>query len=167
MAKKETAHEAVLAAVSINPLALTDEFTKIPSYLARYNELYADALRAHLLAKVKVDRAFAACYISERAAAEEAGDKITEALIKTRVENNETYHAAQDHSVVCESEKARLWGVLDALRAKRDALISLGAHLRAEMQGNPSIRGEARGSRDVAGNFKDDENFSADVEIDT
>jgi hypothetical protein len=163
MAKKETAHEAVLAAVAIDPLALTDEFTKIPSHLARYNELYADALRLHLSAKVKVDRAYAASYIRCRAEAEETGAKTTEGMIKSMVDNDPTYHAAQDHSVVCEAEKARLWGVLDALRAKRDALISLGAHLRAEMAGSPSIRGEARGARDVASNFENDDTFGVEV----
>lgn len=157
-------HEAVMEAVSVDPLALDDEFAKIPSLLARFNEQYADAYRKHLLSKHRVDRAFAACYLKHRGEAEERGEKITEGLLKARVDDDEAFHAAQDVAVAAEVEKLRLWGVLDALRAKRDALISLGAHMRAEMQGSPSIRGDRRGSRDVSSNFMDDADFGVEID---
>lgn len=160
----DAVHSAVMDAVSIEPMALDEEFSKIPSLLASFNEQYADAYRKHLVAKHGVDRSYAACYLRHREEAEARGEKVTEGLLKARVDADEQYHAAQDRAISAEVEKLRLWGVLDALRAKRDALISIGAHLRAEMQGNPSIRGDRRGARDVSGNFSSDDDFGVEVD---
>ena len=39
-----------------------------------------------------------------------------------------------------DGRRLKLQGVLDAVRTKKDMLVSLGASMRAEMQGDPSIR---------------------------
>jgi len=44
-------------------------------------------------------------------------------------------------------EKIRLYGVIDAVRTKRDMLISIGAQVRAEMESDPSIRERSRGRK--------------------
>lgn len=147
--EREQAHAAVMEAVSIDPLNLEAEFADIPARLAEYNEKYAVAFRRHLAAKHLVERTHSTVYLRKRE--EASGERVTEALLTARVEVDEEYIDAQQTAAIAESNKVRLWGVLDALRAKRDALISIGAHARAEMAGSPSIRGEYRGSRE-AGN---------------
>jgi hypothetical protein len=59
---------------------------------------------------------------------------------------------ARAKEVAADAERVRLYGVLDALRSKRDMLISLGAHIRAEMQHDPMIRERAALDREVATN---------------
>jgi hypothetical protein len=154
----------VLEATRIDPLALDDGFVKIASLLATYNERYYEALKTHLVAKAKVDRVYAQTYLSTREELNEVGEKATEAMIKSHVEANDNYFQARMAAVEAEAEKARLWGVLDALRAKKDALISLGANARAEMSGAPSIRGDRRAVRDVAANHSTDDEFSIEYE---
>lgn len=156
--------EEVLAATQIDPLALDDGFTKIAAQLATFNERYYSALRKHLAAKATVDRKWAQLYIAIREEMNDAGEKVTEAQLKAQIEAHDDYFHARMVAVDAEADKARLWGVLDALRAKKDALISLGANARAEMSGAPSIRGERRGARDVERNHEADEDFSIEVE---
>lgn len=159
----ETPAEEVLAATKINPLALDDGFIKISAQLATFNERFYEALRTHLRAKAELDRTWARLYLAIREELKDADPKTTEATIKASVDSHDEYFAARMAAAEAEAEKSRLWGVLDALRAKKDALISLGANARAEMSGMPGIRGERRGARDVEGNFDKDEAF--DVEI--
>jgi len=150
----------VLDQMRINPLALDEGFTKIAVQLATHNERYYEALKAHLAAKAELDRVWATLYLSIREELNEAGEKVTEAMLKAKVDAHADYFDARMRAVAAEAEKARLWGVLDALRAKKDALISLGANARAEMSGMPHLRGERRGARDVESNYTDDADFT-------
>lgn len=157
---------AVREAVDIDPLAFEDEFKKLPSKLATFNERYARALKRHLTAKANKDRTYYRRMLDIRVELEEKGEKTTEANIKAHVEADAKYAEAVTAAISAEVEKARLWGVLDALRSKREALISIGAHLRVEMQGAPSIRGERRGARDVEENYSSDSEFGIEVDDD-
>lgn len=145
---REQAHAAVMEAVAIDPLNLEAEFVDVPARLAEYNELYARAFQRHLACKHLVERTHALVYLRKRE--EASGERVTEALLTARVETDEEYVEALRVATIAEANKVRLWGVLDALRAKKDALISIGAHARAELNGSPSLRGEHRGSREVA-----------------
>lgn len=140
----------VMEATSIDPLLLEEEFAGIASKLAYFNEQYADAYRNMLLAKARYERTEAQRSLEIRESLDDGGKKPTEATIRAHVDTDDKVIAARLHLVECESDKVRLGGVLDALRAKKDALISIGAHIRAEMGGNPSLRAEARGARDAA-----------------
>lgn len=164
MGDKKSPLEEVLEAVEVDPLALDEEFKTIASRIATFNERYSRALRRHLLAKIEVDRAYAATYLTLREEANEAGDKVTEALLKSQVEQDPRYIKARTDGVEAEVEKVRLYGVLESLRAKKDAIISLGANMRAELGGDPSLRGERRGARDVQRNHQDDEEFNVDLD---
>ena len=146
---REEHHKAVLEAVSVDPLDLQEEFRKIPSLLAQYNEEYAIALRRWLRCKAEVDRTHARLYLEAREVAEELGEKVTEGSLKATIEAKQAYIDAVDARIAAEVQKVRLGGILDALSAKKDALISMGANMRAEMSGQPHLRNEVKGHRDV------------------
>lgn len=142
----DTSAKSVQQVVQIDPLLLKDEFAKLPGQLAHYNELFAQALRKYLRAERRRKETFARLYLEKRESAEE---KLSEGMIKAMVESDEEYEQACLHEIDTEVDKAKLWGICEAIRAKKDALISIGAHVRAELGGDPFLRDRARGMRDV------------------
>lgn len=140
MAKKksdrEAFAEAVKSAVTIEPMALEEEFVRLPADIASFNEQFAEALEEFLRAKRNEERTYARLYMSEREGAEK---KTTEAMVRHTVELHPDYEAATLRRIMAEVEKARLRGVLDALSAKRDSLISVGAQIRDERRHGPTI----------------------------
>lgn len=130
--------------VGINPEDIQEEFVRIPSDLAYWNARYARALREHLLAKVDRDVLKAQLDPLIRRELMEAGAKLTEALVKSTIESDDRLIEAERRCVEAEVQKNEVYGYLDAIRSKKEMLISLGAHLRAEMEGDPLIREEAK-----------------------
>ncbi len=146
MAKKKIEEDQPDDMFEIDPLDVNDSFIKLPAQVARANAQHADAYRTFLVAKRNVDHTFATVYLAKRDAAE---GKTTEAYLKSLIETDEDYCAAVEQLTNADARLKRLNGVCDALRTKRDALISVGANMRAEMQGDPSIREQHRTRRDV------------------
>lgn len=154
--------EYLAASVQVEPLALQEEFVKLPSDLAYWGERYARAWRAFNLAKIKRDRVAAdlhtslreALFEASKASATEAatsGGKVkvsakapTVGDIDAAVLVHPDMVAAEQEVLDTEVEKVRLWGVLEAIKCKKDMLVQLGAQARAEMQGNPLINEESR-----------------------
>lgn len=127
--------------VVIDPLALQEEFVRMPSDIAYWNERYSDAYRASLLAKAELERAEAILTIQTREELILNGNaRPTELVVTSTVTNDARYQAARGTYVEAEVERVRVNGILDALRTKREMLVSLGAHIRAEMRGEPTIR---------------------------
>lgn len=141
----EVSQSAVRTVTEVDPMLLEEHFAQLPGDLARYNELYAQAFHRLLQAKSAVDREWARIYLETR----ETSEKMTEATLKAHVEVSEDYQAVRAVVIDAEIDKIRLGGILEAIRAKKDALISIGAHIRAEMGGSPAIRERHRGARDV------------------
>lgn len=133
--------------VQVYPEALQEEYVRIPADLAYWNARNSAANRNHLVTKMNRERTVARLQIETRAAFEVAGKKATEALVDATVTMSDEYGVARMAEIEAEVEKAKLSGVVDAIRAKRDMLISLGAHVRAEMQGDPSLREMSRGRK--------------------
>lgn len=133
--------------VTILPEDIQTQFEEIPGQLAYWNAQYGKALRAHLNAAVdvKVTRARVYTQLIEQAIAQ-GGKKPTEEHLKALVETNEDLIEQQYVAAEAEARKNDLYGKLDAIRSKKEMLISLGAHLRAEMGGDPLIR-ERAGAR--------------------
>ena len=155
MKQKQSDHldsldDAVRDAVAIEPLAIEEEFIRLPADLAYRNEMYASAYRRFLVAKHEADRTYSRLMMEHRATLEASNDKRpTEGAIKASVENDPDWDLAQRRLIDAEVGKISAYGVVDAIRTKRDALISIGAHIRAEMGGDPSTRARHRGARDV------------------
>ncbi len=132
--------------VRINPEDIQSEFIRIPADLAYWNKQYADALKVYLDLEIDVKVTKGRVYTLCKDMIVMKGGKPTEEQMKALVESNEDYILVQQEAAAAETTKNRLYGNLDAVRSKKEMLISLGATLRAEMEGDPSLR-ETVGAR--------------------
>lgn len=137
-----TVEDSLYEAVQIEPLALQEEFIRTPRDLAYWNERYRNANQAFLESKIELERVEARQRIWHRERLVNEGGKVTESMVDAAVAMDDELYAARMEHVKKEVEKTRVNGVLDAIRAKRDSLISIGAHVRAEMGHDPTIRGQ-------------------------
>lgn len=140
--------------VQIEPLALQEEYVRLPGDVAYWNERYAVALRAHLVLKIDYEKAESRVRIETREtmlADTAAKSKPTESMIDAAVAQDEDLRDLRIKLIEAEVEKVRLHGVLEAVRTKRDMLISLGAHVRQEMDHDPVVREQQAGHAAVRG----------------
>jgi len=133
--------------VRIDPLDLQAEYVRISADLAYWNDRYADALRSYLMSKVDLRVLEAQLEPITRQALIDTNGKTTEAQVKAALEGDERIVDANRALVEAEVEKNRLYGTLDAIRSKKEMLVSLGAHVRAEMAGDPLLRDQHRMGR--------------------
>lgn len=126
--------------ISIEPLALQEEYVRISSDLAFWNDRYANALAEERRAKLHLEELSAMLYIKYREDRTGRGEKPTEAMLKADVTTDTQMHSAEVTLLDAEVARERLRGRLEAIRTKREMLVSLGAHVREEMKGDPSIR---------------------------
>ncbi len=133
--------------VRIDPLDLSNEFVQLSGQLAYWNDRYADALREFLISKVDLEVLKGQLQPLVRQALLDAGGKTTEAQVTSAIETHDEVIDAKNRLVHAEVEKNRLYGALDAIRSKKEMLISLGAHMRAEMGGDPMLRDQAKHQR--------------------
>jgi hypothetical protein len=151
------ASEAELDAVGIDDLQINDEFKRLPQLIVHANARLSAALHRYLVADLDYDRTKAERFIWWREflseeAREDKTVKVTEASITERVTTDPLYFEARMARIEAEAHHVRCKGLVTALLAKKDALVSIGAGLRAEMEGAPSIR---RQHRDVHGKDND------------
>jgi len=125
--------------VQIDRHDLQGEFMRVAADLAYWNEQYAVAYGAHTRSKLEAERIEAELRIAVRERLEDAGKKTTESMVDANVTRHKTYLAARAAQIDAEEAKVRLGGYLDAIRAKREMLISLGAMVRSEMRADPTI----------------------------
>lgn len=64
--------------------------------------------------------------------------------LKAMTDQHPDVRAAVEAELLSEAEYDYLRGVMETLRTKREMLVSLGAHIRAEMGTNPNMRDEVR-----------------------
>lgn len=128
--------------VEIDQSDLNDEFIKIPSAIAYWNHQLAEATKAHAIAKLDYDREWARLFCALR---DGRGDKKAPAVdaIKAMCDMDPELYDLQLDVIEKDAERIRLRGVVDAVLGKRDMLQSLGAKLREEMRGDPSLRQNA------------------------
>lgn len=123
--------ERIKSATDIDPDKLNDHFTRLPSDLAYYNEVYSEALKVLLTAKRLLDIGEADLRVKLKG--QLAGTKVTVSDLDAMVLTHNDYRKLQEDVDSAEYLKSRAAGVVDAVRAKREMLVSLGAQLRAEM----------------------------------
>lgn len=123
---------------------LERELAEVSAQIAYIGGLYARAIDTHLKAEVNAKRARAITYISERVRLQ--GDHgsgrggATEALINAHVANNSVVRVAEDDEINAQVVREEMKTLLDAIKAKRDALIQIAGLRRSEMQLDPSFR---------------------------
>lgn len=129
--------------VDLVPDLISEEFARMSADYAYWNERYADANRRELEAEWAKDKAYAAGYLRKKVDLAASGAKATEAAVDAEVKTSAEYGAAVEAHIAARAEREHLRGVLEALRTKREMLVSTGAHQRQEMQGDMAMRDRA------------------------
>lgn len=119
--------------VEITPEALNEEFARIPADMAYWGERYAEATQDALRSYAARKLAHAKAFLQVKHYAATTGTKITETEATSKVEVDSAYQAAVLAEVEAESAKLLAKTRFEAISAKRDMIISLGATQRAEM----------------------------------
>jgi hypothetical protein len=132
------------------PEMLDEEFKRLPSDLGYWGERYTQALKDYLEAKAaaKVGRARVELLARETLKitapvnAKGTPERITEGVVNATVDSADEVQEMDTREILAEVEMTRLKVLLDAIRAKRDCLIQLGANYRLELAHmEPTIRG--------------------------
>lgn len=126
--------------LTIEPSNVKQEFVRLPGYFASFGERAAEALREHLVAKHNVKRTEARLFLAFKSASDEMkaeegksrGAGYSEKQIEALVQTHPEMALAQDRFIRAEAAKAKAYAHLDAVRAKRDALVSITGHVRDE-----------------------------------
>mgnify|MGYP001585933619 CR=1 FL=1 len=160
--------KAIRDSVTVVPEALQEDFVSLPAFLAYWSHRYAAAVRAALVAEAVRKETEARAWLETRAvfqaeadaevmkaakAAAKADAKVPKAAkqtvddIKATVAVRDDVRGAIIAEANAEAERERIRGVLDAVRAKQSALLTIGAAQRVEMEGNPSLRRDATRER--------------------
>lgn len=132
------------AAARIDPLALDDEFVRLPGDVAFWTARHAAAIGHHLRAEAKRKKLRGLLLLEAREDMLANGLKPTESQVDAMVEHDQRYQDALVDEIATEVERERLKGAVTALLTKRDMCVQLGANHRAEMERDPVIRERAR-----------------------
>lgn len=135
----------------IDPLDMKSEYIKLPAHLAHWNARLADATENELTADLAFDRTESHLYLELREQLVAEGQKATEAMVTHRVQTDQRWVDAKMRLIEAEVELVRVKGVVTAIHAKREMLVSLGAHVRKEMEHDPTLRQASRDRSDKDG----------------
>ena len=152
-AQQTDEHEEYLReCITIPPEGIQDQFKRVAADLGYWNARFAEALKRMLRAKATEKQVRASAYLRIKREATEAEPpkKLTEAALDATVETDEEVREIVDSLIEAEADKARLYGVVDAVRCKREMLISLGNFIRTEMEGDISLRNRMNDARKLA-----------------
>lgn len=134
--------------VRIEPLALQEEFIRMPADYAYWNEQYRIKLEAHLLAEAERKRVYAGRLLLAGEKVNGAtGKPVTVDQAKALAEGDDDYQATVRDSIHAEADMIEARGILEAIRTKRDMLMQIGATTRQEMQHDPAVRDRQRAQR--------------------
>ena len=123
---------AITEAAAIVPEAIHEEYVRLPVDMATWNHRHAGAQRRAMITKSNLDYVRSIVYLATRERLRALDPKATEAMIAAAVEQDDRVRSAVADDIDAQVHAIRTRGELDALRAKRDMLVSLGAGLRAE-----------------------------------
>lgn len=125
---------SIAPGASENPRILMQEFIRLPSDLAYYNECYASVLRETLRTKQARNLREAVLHQELKNQDPPPGFKtMSEPLVASLTEQDPTYLALGDDQMAADVLKSRVSGVVDAIRAKRSALENMARLLQSEL----------------------------------
>jgi hypothetical protein len=129
------------ACVRIEPELIQEEYVRTPSDLAYWSEQHALIHREWQLAKFAREQEWGSAVTRARAELSSYGGKgPTVDAVEASAINDPAYVKTKRDEIFLEAERVRLIGMVDAIRTKKDMLVSLGAHIRAEMERDPMIK---------------------------
>lgn len=132
------------ARLSIDPNALDAEFLACPMDTAHLGWKLAEAIKAHLKAKKAARKARALVSVVKRAEMTVNGKAPTVDAVRDAVELAPEVDAADAAEIEAEAARERAKTDFEAVRAKRDMLVQLGAARRAEWESDPVVRAQRR-----------------------
>ena len=144
---KELVEARLRNAARIEPTCLDEEFIRLPGDIAFWTARHAAAIGHSLRAEGYRKKLRALLLIEHRETMIQHGFKPTESQVDSKTECDDRYQEAVAAEITCEVERERLKGAVNALMAKRDMLVQMGANHRAEMERDPVVRDRAGGSR--------------------
>lgn len=112
---------------------LSNEYAQQASVYAWIANLVAEADYALSSAKHARELEYAQAYEYYRGELSASGGKPTEATIGAAITMDDAYSSSRNRELECERTYKMLRALLDALKMRADMLVSLGAHLRAEL----------------------------------
>ena len=107
---------------------------RIPSDYFYWSQEYTNARKIHRLSKLTCDETRARLSIELRLHLENERGKCTESMVSAAIDSSIEWVESRVEEIEAESDMVRVQGILEAIRTKREMLISLGAHARAEMK---------------------------------
>jgi len=140
-------------AVSIDPIAadsprvVSQELVRLPADLSYYNGVFADVLEYQILCKRERDRVEAERVAHYRKTTEPppGARVVTDAFIQALVSADPLVTNAQNLVDTADVWKARLSGIVDAIRSKEKALTSIAMLMQAEIRvGHHAGAGDAK-----------------------
>lgn len=122
-----------------NEQGINEDMIRLPSNVAYYGGKYAEAKGVQAQRKREMEVVEAQLYLEYKGATMANGKPATEEYVRSSITLDPRLQAVA--RVVDENATllARIGAVCDAIAAKREMLISLGANYRAERQPGPSI----------------------------
>jgi hypothetical protein len=128
--------------VTIDRDAITDEYVRVAADLAYWSKKHADAELDMLVAKAKVKEIESTAYLQARELLENdpSVKRATESMVDATANRMPAVTRAREEYAETSARRKELEGVVMAISSKREMLISLGATLRKEMDGEPSMR---------------------------
>lgn len=125
---------------SINPDQIDLEFMRLPGDLAYFGQIFAEACEALNELELKLEVYEARTSLTIREARGMMGERVTNDTVAARMRGSAEWQALREKVIEAEADKLRAKIDLDAVIAKKDMLISLGAYMRAQANGDPAIR---------------------------
>ena len=126
--------------VTVDEDEVNSEFARLPTDLAYWNKLYSRAVRDEMATKLNYKKVYAERSQVLREELKESG-KVTEAMLESAVQMDVAYQQAYLKHIDAVERKTEIFGWIDAIKSKKDALVTLGANIRAERK-EPSINKE-------------------------
>ena len=127
--------------VSIDQFAIQEEYALVPADMAFWSDQHADTYRAWQLCKLEREKEWGSAQLRARQKLGARGGKApTVGEVEAEALQDAPYTELRRQEIYLETETKRLQGLLEALRTKREMLISLGAHLRQEYWQDPAIK---------------------------
>ena len=108
----------------------SEEFSQLPLLIYRYNEMFEQAREKATLAELSVKEVQGEEYIRIKT----EGEKVTEAHMNALLQTSKKVRSAKEEHAAAEKDAGTLKGILEGLRAKKDAMVTIAANTRAEQK---------------------------------
>jgi len=124
--------------IDFEPALIDEEFARLSADFAYWNEKLSDAQRALLMAEWAEEKLEAQLYLQFKEAPE--GKKPpTEAAVDAAIKTHPAFEVAHLKLIEASYEATRLAGRVKVISKKSEMLVSLGASLRQEREGDKRI----------------------------